>query len=155
MVSRLKPAPTSKSPSDTLGSDTHGFDGSAEPAQNQFMRAARDAGVALVVVLALFSTVFVSVCGGWESSARARMACCAGADHQGTRAEADNCCAAGEQRRHSESAAPMLAVAPPQASAVLLAASLVQAPMGRVLQDPLDRTFRSTDTHVLLSVLLI
>jgi hypothetical protein len=83
------------------------------------------------------------------------MACCAGAAHDGASAKADDCCAAGEQRRHGESAAPMLAMSPPQAGIVLLATAVLQAPLGRVHHDALARSFRSTDTHILLSVFLI
>jgi hypothetical protein len=129
----------------------------AEEAQNRYMLAARRAVVASVLISALLSTASLGVCAGWESSARARMACCAGAEHDGTRAEADDCCAAGEQRQHGEMFGVALhALPPPQTAAI---AFFEIPPFGAPGAAGLSRVHRPlgspSDIHVLLSVFLI
>ncbi|MBA3269175.1 MAG: hypothetical protein H0T71_01590, partial [Acidobacteria bacterium] len=80
------------------------------------MRALRQEILAAVAIAALLATTSGSVCAGWASSPDARMACCAMAGHDGDDQAADDCCAAGEQRQHSET---------PLSSATLAPASLV------------------------------
>jgi hypothetical protein len=84
------------------------------------------------------------------------MACCTGADHACSQARADDCCAAGEQRQHGETAAigiqslaaPLLIVAPDYVP--LVTAGHTPAP-------PYSHTGIGAppDTHILLSVFRI
>jgi hypothetical protein len=46
---------------------------------------------------------FASVCAGWSSAPGARMACCNRAEGACPSVSSDDCCAAGEQRRHASS----------------------------------------------------
>jgi hypothetical protein len=117
------------------------------------MRPARHSCIATVVILGLLCTGVGSACGGWESSAKARMACCAGAHHQGTSAEADGCCAAGEQRQHSEASGASPAPAPPVTT---FAALHVVAPVMLHPQSaPPNARPTSADVRLLFSILLI
>jgi len=123
------------------------------------MRAFRQGVLAAVMVAALLATTSVSVCAGWTSSAEARMACCAMAGHDCSREHADDCCAAGEQRQHSEIPGALSSIAPPHLLAILtpsapLAAAELIARAWRPRQPP-DIARSSADARLLLSVFLI
>ena len=88
------------------------------------------------------------------------MACCAMAGHDCSREHADDCCAAGEQRQHSETPFSKATVAPAALLAVLapsvpLAAADAIARAWRPRQHPPDTPRTSTDARLLLSVFLI
>jgi hypothetical protein len=77
------------------------------------------------VLIAVMSAGPVSLCGGWQATPEARLACCLdgaacpmhtsdddgpGATRAVTQAEADSCCAASEQGDASPTARPLTAV---------------------------------------------
>ena len=129
-------------------------------AHNPCMRALRQEVLTAVIVAALLASASVSVCAGWASSAQARMACCATAGHDCADEQADDCCAAGEQRQHSETPAALSSIAPPQLLAILtpsapLAAADLIARAWRPRQHPPDTPRSSADARLLLAVFLI
>lgn len=124
------------------------------------MRALRQDVLTAVIVAALLASASVSVCAGWASSAEARMACCDMAGHDCAEEHADDCCAAGEQRQHAESAVTLTKFAPPVLVAILpnlapLAADEIISRAWRLRQHPPDTPRSSTDARLLLSVFLL
>jgi hypothetical protein len=68
---------------------------------------------ALILLLA-FGVVVPERCAGWESSAAARMDCCAKAKHDcRDQQAADACCAQNEQERQEQVAAAVILLGPP------------------------------------------
>ena len=128
-------------------------------AHDPVMRAHRREIPAAVIIAALLATTSGSVCAGWASSPDARMACCAMAGHDGDGQAADDCCAAGKQRQHSETPLSNATLAPASLVALLtpsvpLAADGI-ARAWRPRQHPPDTPRSSTDTRLLLSVFVI
>lgn len=124
------------------------------------MRALRQDLLTAVIVAALVASASLDVCMGWAPSAEARMACCAMAGHDCAGEHADDCCAAGEQRQHAESAVSLGSFAPPILLAIPTtraprAASEVLARAWRPRQHPPDTPRSSTDARLLLSVFLL
>jgi len=110
----------------------------------------------LLLVVAFAANLALAPCGGWQSSAQARMACCVGADHACSQARADDCCAAGEERQHGETAGgPIQALtAPPAVVALPIIASVTPIWEARAFRPDVPRG-SPPDTHILLSVFLI
>jgi hypothetical protein len=52
----------------------------------------------LTVLITFLAAPCLGICAGWNASAHARMACCAGKAQN----EADTCCASGERRQSSD-----------------------------------------------------
>jgi hypothetical protein len=111
-------------------------------------------GLLLVFVFAASATL--APCGGWQASAKARMACCAGGDHECSQARADDCCVAGEQRQHGETFANGATLIPrPAFVSVLVSAPLAEAVRGTASSRSGYLVGSPPDTHLLLSVFLI
>ncbi len=124
------------------------------------MRALRQDALTAVIVAALVASTSLDVCTGWAPSAEARMACCAMAGHDCAAEHADDCCAAGEQRQHAESAVSLGSFAPPlllaiPATGAPRAATEALARAGRPRHHPPDTPRSSTDARLLLSVFLL
>lgn len=112
--------------------------------------------MAVLLAAMIVSLSWLSPCGGWDASADARTACCAGAEHQCADL-ADECCAAGEQRQHGESSGPALHGLPSPLPVAFPPLSIAQggtSPVGRLIPShvPLGSP---PDPHLLLSVFLI
>lgn len=125
-----------------------------------------------LLAAALLATLLagpVAVCGGWQATPEARMACClegaecsmhpsedrGGIERRAvTQADADSCCAASEQNDASPTAKALVAVATPAATgSFLLLAPVTPHAMARYRRAP-DRVF-DVPRNVLLSVFLI
>lgn len=124
------------------------------------MGARRRDFLTAVIVAALIASASISVCAGWASSAKARMACCTMAGHDCAEEHADDCCASGEQRQHGEAAVTLTTFAPHVLLASLpnlapLASDQVIAHAWRPRQRPPDIARSSADTRLLLSVFLL
>ncbi|HXG89809.1 MAG TPA: hypothetical protein VNJ02_15880 [Vicinamibacterales bacterium] len=124
------------------------------------MRSLRQDLLTAVIVAALIAGTSLSVCTGWAPSAEARMACCDMAGHDCAEEHADDCCAAGEQRQHAESAVTLTNFSPQGLLAILpnlapLAADPVIARAWRPRQHPPDTPRSSADARLLLSVFLL
>jgi hypothetical protein len=110
--------------------------------------------VTVVTVLALLSGYGAATCLGWQASASARAACCKAADHVCDQADADDCCAQGEQRRNgSPSIAIALPVTPSMTEFTVLVPPHVPSrpTRSRELAPPAPHV----SPHVLLSVFLV
>ncbi len=88
------------------------------------------------------------------------MACCATAGHDCSGEQADDCCAAGEQRQHAEARGALSSLAPtPLVATLPLTATDTTAELSarawRPLQHPPDNPRSSTDARLLLAVFLI
>lgn len=126
-------------------------------AQNRAVAYSHRSVHAVLLVLAFAANGALAPCGGWEALAKARMACCAGEDHPSSQAQADDCCAAGEQRHHSETMGLTLhATVPPPTSAVIVFGASPIVRFQGINSSHADRVLGSPPlTHLLLSVFLI
>jgi hypothetical protein len=112
--------------------------------------------LAVLLVFAFAGSATLAPCAGWQTSAKARMACCAEEDHECSQARADDCCAAGEQRQHGETAGVAihgLTAAPVTAAVHVVAPVLAGLRAGSPRSD--TRFGSPHDTQILLSVFRI
>lgn len=110
---------------------------------------------ACVMLLTLVVVPSLSLCAGWQSSADARMACCAGSHEEQSQATVDTCCAAGEHRQNADSFTTLF-------TSALLPTNNIVSSILSVLPDlqgfdtpQHDLVVCTTDRYLLLSVFLI
>ena len=128
---------------------------SRPPRHNHRMRALGREALASFVVFALLTITIAGMCGGWESSPEARMACCAMARHECKGEDADDCCAAGEQRRHGEASSASPSLSPPSLEATVATLGALVPRTWRLLEHSRDSGRPPTVTRLLLCVYLI
>ena len=119
------------------------------------MRAAGQTPLTPMVILALLTTSVAGVCGGWESSPEARMACCAMARHACKGEKADDCCAAGEGRQRGEASSATSTLAPPSLEATVSTADVITPRAWRLLEHSPDTHRSATVNRLLLCIFLI
>ena len=108
---------------------------------------------AFVLLGALALAPCLGVCTGWNSSADARMACCASKSAD----EAKMCCASSEGRQNADPAgAPALAAFPaPEPIALKIASALAPQLRAASVIESHDPLMTDSERYVLLSVFLI
>ncbi len=108
---------------------------------------------AVALVAALLTAPCVGLCGGWEPSKHARMACCLDKSQN----DADTCCASGEGRQNADMFGGLLLAALPVPSVdAAQIESILAAPQTFTPHwDSHVRILSGTDRHVLHSVFLI
>lgn len=114
----------------------------------------RTRAIAVVTLMAVCASSYTVIsCVGWQATAALRSACCNTAGHACAGADADNCCAKGEQQRQASSEKAAVAVVAP---VLPIAALLTPRPRTAVLLDRhLPEPRPHVPTHVLLSVFLV
>jgi hypothetical protein len=84
-------------------------------------------GIAAVLALWVIASSVATavVCDGWQPTASARHACCAGSEHRETsQLAADSCCAQSEQAQQPRTHSPAISIAPPSVAVTVVPAIL-------------------------------
>ena len=108
------------------------------------------------VVSLLFALVpsLVAVCVGWQTSAMARMACCAKVHGDVSTAKADGCCQSGELRSHARAESGATSIVLPDVRLSGLATQPARRPATGHRQGPRTRA-PEVATHILLATFLL